>query len=644
MAGLGVGAFINYKMEMHIPRAFFAPRSARTVESRGRIPNMSNASATPSTTTAALSKDEAFAQQKARTQALRSIDLGTILSDRYGAAKDGRETIATIKKSNERCRQQKWKIAQGHHINVLENGSFFDLSFRQGGAGAIDLVMHLERCDFEHASKMLQMWYPNQQSLAGTMAPKANRPPGEPAPSKPKVLPAHRISSPRFWLPNEDRAQWERTRVDYNARVRRYLEHDRGFPREIVDLAMTNNWAYPVEKTLVDLVKTPASEKFADELENLAVKNNCQFTQSDTDQNDNPRTTLHGGLRKPAIRLRMESRPEFDRLLKSPPPYRLPGSTDEFRAEIARIDRQPELAFPILKFLTHTPIATSLRALHGSHKQAVGPKTEGAFVVHPLTEKTTRLVLTESPNEALSYLALKRPAEDTTIYGLSGSGNINELIPFLKQQNVTVVNAFNNEGAGRKFAKRIHEQLGGAGVAVEDDLPPGGEVKIEADNDAENKKYFDRIREAAIQHQVRFVEKVIPAKPGDSPERFRMRIESSASIWELLDVNDPAARRRYLEEQRAGKITEGYWHFRETAEIEPVCKDYNDVLKGSERRVFTTEFAREFDRTHAYMNPKAPTSLHTEKFAPVAAATIAPSSGADNSPPSTAAPDSPGLD
>ncbi len=567
---------------------------------------MSTATAQSPTKSPATSKEEAFAQQKLRTQALRSIDLGTILSDRYGAVRSGRETMARKKSSNSMLRQQKWKLSSGHNINVLEDNSFWDLAETAGGAGAIDLVIHLERCDFEHASELLSSWYPNHQSFAGTVAPKPNRAPPEVVPSKPKVLPAHRFSSPRFWLPNEDRAQWEKTRVNYNERIRRYLEHDRRFPRDIVDQAMKNNWAYPVEKTLVDLVKTPAGEKFADEMEALAVKNNWQFTQSDTDGADNPRTAIHNDLRKPAIRLRMESRPEFDRMLKSPPTYTLPGSNDPFPVEIAHVNRQPELAFPILKFLTQTPVATSLRALNGSHKQAVGPKTEGAFVIHPLTEKTTELVLTESPNEALSYYALKRPSEETTIFGLSGSGNINELIPFLKQQNVTVKNAFNNEGAGRKFAKRIHEQLGGAGIRVEDDLPPGGEVTVEADNDLENQKYFARIRDAAIEHQVRFVEKVIPGKPGGKPDRFRMRLESSESIWELLDVNDPTARRRYLDAQRTGQATEGYWHFRETAVIEPVCKDYNDVLKGSEGRVFSTDFAREFDRTHSYMGPKIP--------------------------------------
>jgi hypothetical protein len=535
---------------------------------------------------------EEKAARDAEVDQLRAISLSNILESRYGAVKDGPVTQSRIKSLGVSGPQQKFQLGKGHHINVIDDRFYFDLLGMKGGGGAIALVRHLEGCDTKTSIKFLKDWFPNYTQFTGKRSLTADQASETKKTAPPKVL-------PKFPFASFDK------NINYTKRVEEYLLKVRGLPGDVVGMMIDNNLAYPVEKTMVYLVDCPGSRQLVDLLRAEADSKNYQCNAKLFDSDGQPYMVFKLGKKVPGVCVRMETRRSLLDLVYKKHEFKLPGSDDIFRPDIAKIDYQCELAFPILEFGSDKPIATSLRALAGSHKQVLGPKTKGAFVLGKLHKGTTKLILTESPIEAACYFALKRPGPEVVIYGLSGNGNIDELYPYLKENGVSIVNAFNNEAAGRKFAVKVHESAATVGIKVEDDVPPNGEASIECDDDAENQKYLERIRAAGRQHQLRFVEKTIPAE-GGKKQRVRMRIESHAEIWNLLDIASPSARRKAMDDRAAGKEAEGIEHFRESVTVRPICKDWNDLLLGGKERLFTADYSRQFDRKHEYMRPPAP--------------------------------------
>lgn len=76
---------------------------------------------------------------------------------------------AIINKLGRTGLQQKWKLATGNLIYIVDDNIFFDPTNRKGSRGAIDLVAHLDKLDFKNALKVLTAMYGHGESLTGNV-------------------------------------------------------------------------------------------------------------------------------------------------------------------------------------------------------------------------------------------------------------------------------------------------------------------------------------------------------------------------------------------------------------------------------------------------------------------------------------------
>lgn len=150
-----------------------------------------------------------FQEIRRRADRLRDIPLEAILS-LSGARPD-------------RADKAKWHTPSG---TLSVSGAKF-MNWRQGtgGGGAIDLVIHLNRCDFKTAVRWLDCHFP----VPGDRQP--------PASHAPRQMRSSRLASPsRLVLPPRDASQW--------ARVKHYLVHHRRIPTDLIETLLESGTLY----------------------------------------------------------------------------------------------------------------------------------------------------------------------------------------------------------------------------------------------------------------------------------------------------------------------------------------------------------------------------------------------------------------
>jgi hypothetical protein len=252
----------------------------------------------------------------------------------------------------ERDRHDKHKWRDDNHIISITDEKFHDWAVDKGGGGVIDLVMHVQDCDFKAAVEWL-----SGQSLPQQSPPKQ---------SQPRIL----------QLPESSEANW--------ATVRQYLTETRGLPEAWVDRLHDREFIY-------------------------------------ADKNQN------------AVFVRHQEQQSGQRWIRG------------------------------------DATGACLRGTQGEpfHGLATGSAREaGYFWLRRGTDDVQRVVVVESPIDALSLAALEREKAGelpTTVYlSTDGSG----AIPIEALQQVIaaggqVLVAFDADGAGEKLAWRVAEAVPG---------------------------------------------------------------------------------------------------------------------------------------------------------------------------------------
>lgn len=507
---------------------------------------------------------EQVARSKAELAALKEIPLSRVVSDRYGATKDGPERPAFIKKLGRTGQQQKWKLATGHFLNIVDDDYFFDLTNQKGGGGAINLVAHLDNLDFKNAIKSLKATYGHGESL--------------PRPVRPATSPEQTISQapnelvlPRF--------------PEHNQKVFAYLTEIRKLDPEMVQEMIDMNLVYPSEKTHIEVVKTPASDELIKSMQKLAKEESYRISVSDKKLDDRTgekrnRKSKHEGEWVESALIMIENRPKFRRLIESA------KADPTSPLKVIRESSHVEACFPILDYITQKPIATSIRSLEGSHKQVLGPKSKGAFFTAPIEPGYTKeVVLTESPIEAMAYAQVRKPDDKTVIIGTSGTGGVDPLYPMLRENGITLVMAYNNEMAGRIFGKKERAKAEEAGVTCRDDYPPNGEISIEYQEAPHLNEYASLIIAQADKENKQH-------KQRTSNGIVRIRVQGSEALWKMLSptIEDRSAAR---EAERTKSRRPAIVEFNEESRVDAINKDWNDQLLTPEdpqkRRLFTNQ-------------------------------------------------------
>ena len=137
------------------------------------------------------------------------------------------EVLALLGGERDKTDQQKWHtsrgaiwLGKGH-----DNQRFFDHKSGRGGGGAIDLVMHLEACDFKQAVEMLS-------PLLGAVSYDQSK--------APRLAPFHSTRSNSFTPP--DKASRDLPKVV------EYLSNTRGLPESLITAQVERGAIYADER------------------------------------------------------------------------------------------------------------------------------------------------------------------------------------------------------------------------------------------------------------------------------------------------------------------------------------------------------------------------------------------------------------
>ncbi|NMG11909.1 MobV family relaxase [Brasilonema sp. UFV-L1] len=122
--------------------------------------------------------------------------------------------------------QNRWK-GQGHIINI-KGSKFYDFSQNEntGGGGAIDLVMHINGCNFRSSVAWLYDRFDEERMLRATRA----------YVQKHATLIVAEEPTPQFVLPTPDESKWQA--------VQNYLTQARGLPENFIIALHQRGWLY----------------------------------------------------------------------------------------------------------------------------------------------------------------------------------------------------------------------------------------------------------------------------------------------------------------------------------------------------------------------------------------------------------------
>jgi hypothetical protein len=258
------------------------------------------------------------------------------------------------------------------------------------------------------------------------------------------------------------------------------------------------------------------------------------------------------------------------------------------------------LVQPVTSFRTGEVIGVSNRSLDGSSKINEGDKQCGAFQIHPYGDHTERVVLTESPIEAMSYYQIHKPGPETSILGQSGTSIPLWFIYEAGKKGCVIQSSLNNDIAARKSSGKTQQFCKVHGIAFENQVPNKGEVSIEMEPTEEHVKLAEKLAEIAEEKQLSMRCQVTEEKKID------LRIENTVEVCREIYKTE-----KEVSDQTRDLNREKKWEFRQDhpndpfptepgfeiirpqMDIDYCCTDWNDVVRGFPGKEFTEE--RVFD-------------------------------------------------
>lgn len=255
------------------------------------------------------------------------------------------------------------------------------------------------------------------------------------------------------------------------------------------------------------------------------------------------------------------------------------------------------LIFPVTSLGSDKVTGVSTRSLTDSSKINEGDKEASAFQINPYNENTRRVVLTESPIEALSYYQKYQPDPSVTIVGQSGTS-----IPmwFLyeagKDRGCVIQSSLNNDIAARLASGKNKKFCQSHGIKFEEKIPDAGEIGLLLDDTESNRKLVADLAQISEEKQTSMLCKVSPK--GHLKVRIENTTESCRAIFlvekkEKDRVRDENRQRRF-DFRKANPKTpfpEDPNFLIEPAkmELDFYCTDWNDTIQGNPDKVFSKE-------------------------------------------------------
>jgi hypothetical protein len=186
------------------------------------------------------------------------------------------------------------------------------------------------------------------------------------------------------------------------------------------------------------------------------------------------------------------------------------------------------------------------------------PKGSGGAMVGRFSPETKTVVLCESPIEAACFMQVHGWPKDVCAIGLCGAGLPDALFKAITPHGMSVVSAFNNDAAGRKFCRDVGEKCHQHGLVHLREIPEGGNFTFDADDTPEHRECFNAIANAAKAAKVPF--DVLKTEPG----KIGIHAGSTDETTKLADD-------LFKKMQAAGKPTT----------IRYLDKDWNDLLQSN---------------------------------------------------------------
>ena len=132
------------------------------------------------------------------------------------------------------------------------------------------------------------------------------------------------------------------------------------------------------------------------------------------------------------------------------------------------------------------------------------PKTAGGAIIGILSPATKTVVVTESPIEGAAFYEVHTPDPSVCVIGICGEGMPTPLIQAIKPYGISVVSAFNNDFAGRKFASQMAALCKDAGLPHHVHLPKNGTFTLAAVDNDENRRRVEVIKKTAVAEKTEF--------------------------------------------------------------------------------------------------------------------------------------------
>ena len=300
--------------------------------------------------------------------------------------------------------KHKWH-SEGHIINIT-GSKFYDWKTLKGGGGAIDLVMHLNQCDFKQAVTWLHDRFGEGATLEAVTY-KTRKIIQE----KPRL---------KFTPPVPEESKWQG--------VKKYLTRSRKLPSGLIDDLHQQGLIYADSKQNAVFIRRSISS-------NKTSQNSSHSSFSESPHHFSPR---------------QPSPTKENYSSANSPRHRVPASPP-----------QPSLVNPQGDKIT----GATLRGTAGENNTFKGlakgtKRSEGWFYFSQggqSSDPINRAVLVESPIDAMSFAVLDRNDSRRTIYiSTDGAGQIPH--QFLQQLKDVVV-AFDNDEPGQLMSKKVMSQL-----------------------------------------------------------------------------------------------------------------------------------------------------------------------------------------
>lgn len=253
------------------------------------------------------------------------------------------------------------------------------------------------------------------------------------------------------------------------------------------------------------------------------------------------------------------------------------------------------LVFPVTSLGEGKVTGVSTRSLTDASKINEGNKEASAFQINPYGENTKRIVLTESPIEALSYYQQHQPDPSVTIVGQSGTS-----VPlwFLyeagKERGCVIQSSLNNDIPARLASGKNRKFCQAHGIKFEEKVPDAGEVEMLLDDTESNRNLIQELIGISESKNTSLLCKKSPTG------EYKLRLDNTRESCRAIFLAEKKEKDRVRDENRQRRIDFRCEHPKEPfpedpkflaepqkMEIKYYCTDWNDSIQGNPDKIFT---------------------------------------------------------